>query len=52
MKLFGRNQDKDNVEKPIVYYYAKYIGVLGSNKSLPLEEDAFVYFFEDRIVVS
>jgi hypothetical protein len=54
MKFFGRNQDKDKdneEEKPIVLYYAKYIGVLGSNKSLPLEEDAYVYIFEDRIVV-
>ena len=54
MKLFGKdsNKDKDNQEeKPIVFYYAKYIGVLGSNKSLPLEEEAYVYIFEDRIVV-
>jgi hypothetical protein len=51
MKFFGRNQDKDkdNEEKPIVFYYAKYIGVLGSNKSLPVDEESYVYIFEDRI---
>ena len=53
MKLFGRdqNKDKDNVEKSIIYYNAKYIGFLGSNKSLPVEEDAHVHIYEDRIVV-
>jgi hypothetical protein len=30
-------------------YYAKYIGVLGSNKSLPVDEDSYVSIFEDRI---
>jgi hypothetical protein len=51
VKLFGRdkNKDKDNEEKPIIFYYAKYIGVLGSNKSLPVDEDSYVYIFEDRI---
>ena len=50
MKFFGRNQDKDNEEeKPIVFYYAKYIGVLGSNMSLPVDEESYVYIFEDRI---
>ncbi|HZA65268.1 MAG TPA: hypothetical protein VE573_20505 [Nitrososphaeraceae archaeon] len=48
MKLFGRDKDNEE-EKPIVFYYAKYIGVLGSNRSLPLEEGAYVYIFEDRI---
>ena len=49
MKFFGRNQDKDNEEeKPIVFYYAK-IGVLGSNMSLPVDEESYVYIFEDRI---
>jgi hypothetical protein len=35
MKLFGRDQkkDKDDVEKSIIYYYAKQIGVLGTNIS-------------------
>ena len=44
MKLFGRDQNKhtDNVEKPIIYYYAKYIEVLGSNKSFPTEVGAYV----------
>jgi hypothetical protein len=52
LKLFGRDKNKQNEEeKPIVRHYAKYIGVLGSNKSLPLEEDAYVYIFQDRIVV-
>jgi hypothetical protein len=29
MKLFGRdqNKDKDDVEKSIIYYYAKQIGI-------------------------
>ena len=49
MKLFGRDKDKDNEEKPIIRYYAKYIGVLGSNKSLPVDEDSYVSIFEDRI---
>ena len=52
MKLFGRNQDKDKVEeKPIFFHYAKYIGVLGTNKSLPVDEDSYVYIFEDRIEI-
>ena len=52
LKLFGRNQNKDeDVEKPIVLHYAKYIGVLSSNKSYPLEEGAYVRIFEDRIQV-
>jgi hypothetical protein len=52
MILFRRNQDMDKEEeKPIAFCYAKYIGVLGSNKSLSTEEDAYVYIFEDRIVV-
>jgi hypothetical protein len=57
LKLFGRDKSKDNdneeedneEEKPIVFYYAKYIGVLGTNKSLPVDEDSYVYIFEDRI---
>jgi hypothetical protein len=53
MKLFGRNQSMVDlkVEKPIVLYYAKYIGVLSSNKSYPVEEGAYVNVYEDRIVV-
>ena len=51
MKLFGRNQDKDNEEKPIVFYYAKYIGVLGSDKSRPVDEDSYVYIFNDKIEI-
>ena len=52
MKLFGRNQNKDkDVEKPIITYYAKYIGVLSSNKSYPLEEGAYVHIYEDRVDV-
>ena len=50
MKLFRRNQNKD-VEKPIITYYVKYIGVLSSNKSYPLEEGADVHIYEDRVVV-
>ena len=50
MKLFGRNKNKDkDVEKPIVLHYTKYIGVLSSNKSYPLEEGAYVNFYEDRV---
>jgi Short C-terminal domain len=52
MKLFGRNQNKDkDVEKPIITYYAKYIGVLSSNKSIRTEERAYVNIYEDRIGV-
>jgi hypothetical protein len=51
MKLFRRDQNEENVEKPIVTHYAKYIGVLSSNKSYPLEEGAYVKFYEDRVVV-
>ncbi|MGB7558993.1 MAG: SHOCT domain-containing protein [Nitrososphaeraceae archaeon] len=51
MKLFRRDQNKENVERPIVTHYAKYIGVLGSNKSYPLEEGSYVKFFEDRVVI-
>ena len=50
MKLFRRNQNKD-VEKPIIIYYAKYIGVLSSNKSFRTEERANVNVYEDRIGV-
>ena len=50
MKLFRRNQNKD-VEKPIITYYAKYIGVLSSNKSFLIEESTDVHIYEDRIVV-
>jgi hypothetical protein len=51
MKFFGRNQDKDIEEKPIIFYYAKYIGVLGSDKSRPVDEDSYVYIFNDRIEI-
>jgi hypothetical protein len=52
MKFFGRNKNKDeDVEKPIVLHYAKYIGVLSSNKSYPLEEGTYVKFYEDRVVI-
>jgi hypothetical protein len=51
MKLFGRDQNKENVEKPIVLHYAKYIGVLSSDKSYPTEEGAYVNFYEDRVVI-
>jgi hypothetical protein len=53
MKLFGRDQNKhtDNVEKPIIYYYAKQIGVLGTNVSSPIQEDTHVHIYEDRIEV-
>jgi hypothetical protein len=52
MKFFGRNKNKDeDVEKPIVTYHAKYIGVLSSNKSFPHEEGAYVNIYEDRIGV-
>ena len=57
MKLFGRDKNKDKEEepeeepeKPIIFYYAKQIGVLGTNVSLPIEEDAYVYLYEDQIV--
>jgi hypothetical protein len=50
MKLFRRNQNKEK-EKPIVLHYAKYIGVLSSDKSYPTEEGAYVDFYEDRIVI-
>ena len=43
-------KNKD-AEKRIVLHYAKYIGVLSSNKSHPLEEGAYVHFYEDRVVV-
>jgi hypothetical protein len=51
MKLFGRGKNKENVEKLIVIHYAKYIGLLSSNKSYPLEEGAYVNFYEDRVVI-
>jgi hypothetical protein len=52
MKLFGRNQNKDkDIEKPIITYHAKYVGVLSSNKSFPTEEGAYVNIYEDRIGV-
>ncbi|HZA71088.1 MAG TPA: hypothetical protein VE548_15440 [Nitrososphaeraceae archaeon] len=54
MKLFGRDKNKDKAneeEKPIVFYYAKYIGVLGSDKSRPVDEDSYVYIFNDRIEI-
>jgi hypothetical protein len=61
MKVFGRNQNKDkdveklikdkDVAKPIITYYANYIGVLSSNKLFPAEERAYVNIYEDRIGV-
>lgn len=54
MKLFrkDKNKDKDgDEEKPIIFYYAKYVGVLGSDKSRPVDEGSYVYLFEDKIVV-
>jgi hypothetical protein len=51
MKLFRRDQNKENVEKLIVLHYAKYIGVLSSNKSYPTEEGVYVNFYEDRVVI-
>jgi hypothetical protein len=52
LKLFRRDQNKDeDVEKPIVTYHAKYIGVLSSNKLFPHEEGAYVNIYEDRIGV-
>jgi hypothetical protein len=49
-KTFFGYRDED-AEKPIVLHYAKYIGVLSSNKSYPLEEGAYIRFYEDRINV-
>jgi hypothetical protein len=49
-KTFIGYQNKD-AENRIVLYYAKYIGVLSSNKSYPLEEGAYVHFYEDRVVL-
>ena len=54
MKLFGKDKNKDKAGdegKSIIFYYAKQIGVLGTNVSLPIEEDAYVYLYEDRIDV-
>jgi hypothetical protein len=39
------------VEKSIIYYYAKQIGVLGTNISAPIEKDAHVHNYEDGIEV-
>lgn len=41
MKLFGRDQDKDNVEKSIIYYYAKRIGIdsEGNPLNIPREDN-------------
>jgi uncharacterized protein YueI len=41
----------ENVEKPIVIHYAKYLGLLSSKKLYPLEEDAYVKFYQDRVVI-
>jgi hypothetical protein len=49
-KTFFGYQNTD-AEKRIVLHYAKYIGVLSSNKSYPLEEGAYVHFSEDGVVV-
>ena len=46
-----KQKDKDDVEKPIIYYYAKQIGILGTNTSSPIEKDAYVHIYEDRIEV-
>jgi hypothetical protein len=35
MKLFGRNQDKDNVEKTIIYYYANPIRIVDNRNNSP-----------------
>jgi hypothetical protein len=51
LKLFGKGKDKDKepIEKPIVLYYAKYIGLGGTNKSLPIDEGVYVRIYDDRI---
>ena len=52
LKLFGKGKDqKDNepIEKPIVLHYAKYIGLGGTNKSLPIDEGVCVLIYDDRI---
>ena len=52
LKLFGKDKDqkdKEPIEKPIVLYYAKYIGVGGTNKSLPIDEGIYVRIYDDRI---
>ena len=42
-------KDKEPIEKPIVLYYAKYIGLGGTNKSLPMDEGVHVRIYDDRI---
>jgi hypothetical protein len=54
VKIVRDYKDKDrgnDGEEPIVFYYAKYIGVLESNKSLPVEEPSYVYIDDDKIIV-
>lgn len=51
LRLFGKGKDqnKEPIEKPIVIYYAKYIGLGGTNKSLPIDEGVYVRIYDDRI---
>lgn len=47
-----KNKDRGNDgEEHIVFYYAECIGVLGSNKSQPVEEASYVYIDDDKIIV-
>jgi hypothetical protein len=46
---FRFQKDKEPIEKPIVLYYAKYIGLGGTNKSLPMDEGVHVRIYDDRI---
>ena len=49
MKLFRRDQNKENVEKPNVLHYLNTTGLLSSNKSYPLNQGGYVDFYEDGV---
>lgn len=46
-----RNRNKDKGEKSIVSYYAQYIGLLGSNKYIPTDQDTYIHLYEDMLIV-
>ena len=51
MRIFGRDKQKPIVEKPLITYYAKYVGHLSSNLSIPTTEPIYCHIYRDRIVI-
>ena len=51
IRMRFRNRNKDKGEKSIVSYYAQYIGLLGSIKYIPTDQDTYIHLYEDMLIV-